>query len=143
MALSRFENEQSLASQMPGGAANNLVAGNPGLGPLAKRLMMDPDIDEKEALELIQLPAETLYLIDKVVRLKSRTGPIGIDNSELINLEFEQEFRTRHKAIFKLNKGESSLQDEDQDEERAIANGYIDEKGVHRFGIENDLRLFK
>ena len=117
MALSRFENEQSLASQMPGGAANNLVAGNPGLGPLAKRLMMDPDIDEKEALELIQLPAETLYLIDKVVRLKSRTGPIGIDNSELINLEFEQEFRTRHKAIFKLNKGESSLQDEDQDEE--------------------------
>lgn len=143
MALSRFENEQSLASQMPGGAANNLVAGNPGLGPLAKRLMMDPDIDEKEALELIQLPAETLYLIDKVVRLKSRTGPIGIDNSELINLEFENEFKTRHKAIFKLNKGESSLQEEDQEEERGIANGYIDEKGVHRFGIENDLRLFK
>ena len=141
MALSRFENELNLASQMPGGAANNLVAGNPGLGPLAKRLMMDPDIDEKEALELIQLPAETLYLIDKVVRLKSRTGPIGINNSELINLEFEQEFRARHKAIFKLNKGESSL--EDQDEERAIANGYIDEKGVHRFGIENDLRIFK
>jgi hypothetical protein len=141
MALSRFENELNLASQMPGGAANNLVAGNPGLGPLAKRLMMDPDIDEKEALELIQLPAETLYLIDKVVRLKSRTGPIGINNSELINLEFEQEFRARHKAIFKLNKGESSL--EDQDEERAIANGYIDEKGVHKFGIENDLRIFK
>ena len=141
MALSRFENELNLASQMPGGAANNLVVGNPGLGPLAKRLMMDPDIDEKEALELIQLPAETLYLIDKVVRLKSRTGPIGINNSELINLEFEQEFRARHKAIFKLNKGESSL--EDQDEERAIANGYIDEKGVHRFGIENDLRIFK
>jgi hypothetical protein len=141
MALSRFENELNLASQMPGGAANNLVAGNPGLGPLAKRLMMDPDIDEKEALELIQLPAETLYLIDKVVRLKSRTGPIGINNSELINLEFEQEFRARHKAIFKLNKGESSL--EDQDEERIIANGYIDEKGVHRFGIENDLRIFK
>ena len=141
MALSRFENELNLASQMPGGAANNLVAGNPGLGPLAKRLMMDPDIDEKEALELIQLPAETLYLIDKVVRLKSRTGPIGINNSELINLEFEQEFRAKHKAIFKLNKGESSL--EDQDEERAIANGYIDEKGVHRFGIENDLRIFK
>jgi len=31
----------------------------------------------------------------------------------------------------------------DQDEERRIANGYIDEKGIHRFGIENDLRLFK
>jgi hypothetical protein len=32
---------------MPGGQANVLIAGNPGLGPLAKRLMMDPDIDEK------------------------------------------------------------------------------------------------
>jgi hypothetical protein len=53
---------------MPGGAANALVAGNPGLGPLAKRLMMDPDIDEHEALALIMLPAETMYLIDKVVR---------------------------------------------------------------------------
>ena len=68
MALSRFDNEQSVASQMPGGAANALVAGNPGLGPLAKRLMMDPDIDEHEALSLINLPSETLYLIDKVVR---------------------------------------------------------------------------
>lgn len=68
MAMSRFDNEMSLANQMPGGAANALVAGNPGLGPLAKRLMMDPDIDEKEALSLIQLPAQTIYLIDKVVR---------------------------------------------------------------------------
>ena len=78
---------------MPGGAANNLVAGNPGLGPLAKRLMMGPDIDEKEALSLIQLPAETMYLIDKVVRQKARAGPIGVDNSEVINLEFENEFK--------------------------------------------------
>lgn len=42
---------------MPGGAANALVAGNPGLGPLAKRLMLDPEITEKEALALIELPA--------------------------------------------------------------------------------------
>ena len=68
MALSRFDDEQSDAALMPGGAANALVAGNPGLGPLAKRLMMDPDIDEYEALSLIQLPSETMYLIDKVVR---------------------------------------------------------------------------
>jgi hypothetical protein len=68
MAMSRFDNDQSLASQMPGGAANALVAGNPGLGPLAKRLMMDPDIDEAEALSLIQLPPATMYMIDKVVR---------------------------------------------------------------------------
>lgn len=106
MALSRFENDINLASQMPGGAANNLVAGNPGLGPLAKRLMMDPDIDEKEALSLIQLAPETLYLIDKVVRQKARYGPIGIDNSELINLEMENEFKNKNKHIFKLNNGE-------------------------------------
>jgi hypothetical protein len=106
MALSRFENDINLASQMPGGAANNLVAGNPGLGPLAKRLMMDPDIDEKEALSLIQLAPETLYLIDKVVRQKARFGPIGIDNSELINIEMENEFKNKNKYIFKLNNGE-------------------------------------
>ena len=100
MALSRFDNEQSVASQMPGGAANALVAGNPGLGPLAKRLMMDPDIDEHEALSLINLPSETLYLIDKVVRQKARSGPIGIENSELVNLEIENDFKKKSKYIF-------------------------------------------
>jgi len=47
MAMSRFDSEQNVAAMMPGGQANILIAGNPGLGPLAKRLMMDPDIDEK------------------------------------------------------------------------------------------------
>ncbi len=105
MAMSRFDGEQNNISQMPGGAANALVAGNPGLGPLAKRLMMDPDIDEEEALSLIQLAAETIYLIDKVVRQKARRGPIGIENSELINLETETEFKRRNKHVFKLNNG--------------------------------------
>jgi hypothetical protein len=45
-------------------------------------------------------------LIDKVVRQKARYGPIGIDNSELINLEMENEFKNRNKHIFKLNNGE-------------------------------------
>jgi hypothetical protein len=69
-------------------------------------LMMDPDIDEKEALSLIHWAPETLYLIDKVVRHKARFGPIGIDNSELINLEMENEFKNKNKYIFKLNNGE-------------------------------------
>jgi len=113
MALSRFEMDINLAAQMPGGAAN-LVAGNPGLGPLAKRLMMDPDINEQEALSLIQLPPETIYLIDKVVRMKSKRGPIGVDNSEYINLENEEDFKKRYKNLFKLNMGRNS---EDTDEE--------------------------
>ena len=46
MAMSRFDEDQNKASWMPGGMANALVAGNPGLGPLAKRLMMDPNLSE-------------------------------------------------------------------------------------------------
>ena len=132
MALSRFESDINTASQMPGGAANNLVAGNPGLGPLAKRLMMSPDIDEREALSLIQLPAETMYLIDKVVRQKARGGPIGVDNSEVINLEFENDFKSRHKHIFKLN--DDQLEPEAAE---ALAQGYIDEQGVFH-GVDQD-----
>jgi len=67
---------------------------------------MDPNLSETEALALIQLPAETIYLIDKVVRLKARAGPIGIDNSEVINLEVENDFKKRNLHIFKLNNGD-------------------------------------
>ena len=86
---------------------------NPGLAELAKRLMLDPEIDESEALALIKLPPETIYLIDKVVRLKAKRGPIGIDNSELINLEFEKEFKEKHKHIFKLNDANADNENED------------------------------
>ena len=54
MAMSRFDSEINTVQMMPGGQANALIADNPGLGPLAKRLMMDPEnINEKEALSLI------------------------------------------------------------------------------------------
>ena len=42
------------------------------------------------------LPPETIYLIDKVVRQRALMGPIGVDNSELINLEMEQEFKEKN-----------------------------------------------
>jgi hypothetical protein len=135
MAMSRFDSDLSAASQMPGGAANALVAGNPGLGPLAKRLMMDPDIDEKEALSLIELPAQTIYLIDKVVRQKSRMGPIGIDNSEVINLEVETNFKKKNNHVLKLNNVDSNQEIE---EER----GYIDDYGIYH-GVDQDEKLFK
>lgn len=95
------------------------------MGPLAKRLMLSPEIREKEALSLIQLPAETMYLIDKVVRQKARAGPIGVDNSEVINLEFEKDFKSRHRHIFKLNDGTLS-----GDAIEDLAEGYRDEQGV-------------
>jgi hypothetical protein len=53
-------------------------------------------MDDEEAIKYIELPQETLYLIDKVVRQKAKTGPIGIDNSELINIELENEFKQKN-----------------------------------------------
>ena len=44
-------------------------------------------MDQTEAIHKIQLPAKTMYLIDKVVRAKALQGPIGVDNSEVINIE--------------------------------------------------------
>ena len=56
---------------------------------------VDGNMTEKQAIKRIQLPAKTMYLIDKVVRAKALKGPIGIDNSEVINLEQERELRKR------------------------------------------------
>ena len=57
---------------------------------------IDPNLDPYEAISSIQLPAKTIYLIDKVVRAKALQGPIGVDNSEVINLEQEKELKRRN-----------------------------------------------
>jgi hypothetical protein len=64
-------------------------------------------------LKDINLPAYTLYLIDKVVRTKATQGPIGCDNSEVINIELERELRKRHKAMY----GEAGTVDEDLEDD--------------------------
>lgn len=46
-------------------------------------------MEDDEAIKYIELPPETIYLIDKVVRQRAKAGPIGVDNSELINIELE------------------------------------------------------
>lgn len=48
----------------------------------------------------IELPASSLYLIDKVVRQKASQGPIGVDNSEVINIELERELKRRNRALY-------------------------------------------
>ena len=58
--------------------------------------VIDPEMDDEEALNYIELPQETVYLIDKVVRQKAKAGPIGIDNSEFINIEIEEEFKEKN-----------------------------------------------
>lgn len=43
-----------------------------------------------------------MYLIDKVVRAKALQGPIGIDNSEVINLERERDLKRRDQYVASL-----------------------------------------
>jgi len=59
----------------------------------------------------------TMYLIDKVVRAKSLMGPIGVDNSEVINIEMERELKKRNKYLANLadNKSQKFV-DEDGNE---------------------------
>ena len=76
-----FENISKISKISPGKQARDLL------------LEHIDELDEEEALQLIELPQETLYLIDKVVRHRARAGPIGVDNSELINLEIEEEYK--------------------------------------------------
>ena len=61
---------------------------------------IDPAKDQNEALHDINLPSNTFYLIDKVVRAKASQGPIGVDNSELINIELERELRMRNRSLY-------------------------------------------
>ena len=56
---------------------------------------IDPNLDPESAIDAITLPQQTIYLIDKVVRAKAQQGPIGVDNSEVINLEMEKELRRK------------------------------------------------
>jgi hypothetical protein len=60
---------------------------------------VDPDVDPEIAIQNVVLPQQTIYLIDKVVRAKALQGPIGVDNSEVINLEMEQELKKRNKNL--------------------------------------------
>lgn len=84
--------------------------------------MIDPEMDDEEALKFIELPQETMYLIDKVVRQKAQAGPIGIDNSEFINIEIEEEYKQKNKYIQGLVDGYQKKEggqkvNEDNDEE--------------------------
>lgn len=61
---------------------------------------VDTSIPQEDAIQGLQLPAHTLYLIDKVVRQKAMIGPIGVDNSEVINIEQERELRRKNRKLY-------------------------------------------
>lgn len=64
-----------------------------------------------------------MYLIDKVVRAKALQGPIGIDNSEVINLEIEKDVEKRNRylaGLVRKQTSEVSEVDEDVDSDAEI-----------------------
>lgn len=70
-------------------------------------------MDPEKAIQHLKLPQATLYLIDKVVRAKALQGPIGVDNSEVINLEIEREYKRKNKHL--TNDNDKDDEDEDGD----------------------------
>lgn len=59
-------------------------------------------------LDQIELPRETIYMIDKVVRQRAKKGPFGVDNSELIADQHDREIMEKNDRIQRLVEGMSS-----------------------------------
>lgn len=103
------------------------------------RLPVHVDLDTEnpaKAIRNLELPSATLYLIDKVVRAKALNGPIGVDNSEVINIEAERELRQKNSHIYGLKKNNGALSDSED--------GPVDEDGftqVERENLENEKLL--
>ena len=126
MARSRFEEDKTVAvgtkaqidadidnvdaiEQVPATSFNNM-------NPHTIRFI-DQNLTLRQRIKKIQLPAKTMYLIDKVVRTKALRGPIGVDNSEVINLEQEKELKRRDKYYTDLAEQRQSKGTEDEDDE--------------------------
>lgn len=134
MSRSRFDKPSQITdggSPLRGGKK---MAGN--------RLPVRVDLDTEspaKAIRSLELPSATLYLIDKVVRAKALYGPIGVDNSEVINIEAERELRQRNRYIAGLygEKQHDGALSEGED-------GPVDEDGftqVERENLENEKLL--
>jgi hypothetical protein len=59
-------------------------------------------------LDKIQLPRETMYMIDKVVRQRIKKGPFGMENSELVNEQHGREILQKNGRIQRLVDGIAS-----------------------------------
>ena len=87
-----------------------------------------------------------MYLIDKVVRTKALRGPIGIDNSEVINIEQERELKKRDKYYRELAEGYQGKQTDEEDEDQLLDEdeGNLDEQTRENLINERLLkRLYK
>ena len=86
-----------------------------------------------------------MYLIDKVVRAKALRGPIGVDNSEVINLEQERELKKRDKYYANLaDQKPSRTSGESDDDAVADEEADMDEQDLENLNNERLLkRLYK
>eukprot|EP00351_Strombidinopsis_sp_SopsisLIS2011_P000833 CAMPEP_0116882236 /NCGR_PEP_ID=MMETSP0463-20121206/14436_1 /TAXON_ID=181622 /ORGANISM="Strombidinopsis sp, Strain SopsisLIS2011" /LENGTH=109 /DNA_ID=CAMNT_0004535155 /DNA_START=432 /DNA_END=764 /DNA_ORIENTATION=- len=89
-------------------------------------------MDPAEAIKLIRLPPETIYTIDKVIRLKSKLGPIGIGNSEVINIEMETEFKKKNQYLMNLAEGRRQDFESDEDASEEVRQNAQNEKLLQR-----------
>jgi hypothetical protein len=48
-----------------------------------------------ELYEKPEIPQDKVYMIDKVVRLRTQEGKFGVDHSEILNFEFEMANKQR------------------------------------------------
>ena len=132
MARSRFDKPPEIGAE-GSPARNKKTAGN--RLPINVDLIME---SPEKAMKKLELPPQTLYLIDKVVRAKALYGPIGVDNSEFINIEMERDLRRRNRYIASLY-GEKNQNEEGENEE-----GDLDEDGLtkeERENLENEKLL--
>jgi hypothetical protein len=155
MARTRFDQDPTVVSPSKGDALVNendieraelmLAANHTNTNPNTVNFI-DPTMDPKYAIQRIQLPPKTMYLIDKVVRAKALQGPIGVNNSEVINLEQERELRKKN--LYYANLAEkkrtnpSQMDDDmdpDEDGERVPTNNGRNSKGEFIDDEEVDL----
>lgn len=116
-ARTRFDNQASTnvvgaENQDEVDAMSFLFSNNP-----RTRQYVDTSLDPSEVIHKIQLPPSTMYLIDKVVRAKALLGPIGIDNSEVINLEVEKEVQKRNRYLANLSGKNGTSEDQEGEDD--------------------------
>jgi hypothetical protein len=84
-------------------------------------------------LDHIELPRETIYMIDKVVRQRAKRGPFGVENSELINDVHDKDALDKNERIQRLVEGMSSnSRIMNPNDESHIKEGDISGEGVVR-----------
>ena len=155
MARTRFDDDQTLvASNKKDSQINKSEIEKVELLMAAKQKSknpntakyIDPNLDPKYAISRIQLPPSTMYMIDKVVRQKAAQGPIGVNNSEVINLEQERELRKKNIYYANLagkkgGKSETGMDEDPEDMEGEVINPAVGRNSKGEFIDDEEIDM--